>query len=81
MTKLIAGALVTLILFIIGWLNARKANEEAKVIDLIAKIGANKDKLADAQKDADAKVAEYQKSLKELDPDFYNDDGDGKPAS
>lgn len=81
--NVVIGIIGALVLLLIGFFSSRKtAKEDAQVIDLTVKIGENKDKAAAAQKDADEKIKEYNEALKQLDPNFHNDDGDpSKPAS
>jgi len=67
MSSAILFAVVALVFGIVGFLTASKtAKQDAKIIDLTVKINENKDAAAKAQKDADAKVAAYQKSLAEF---------------
>lgn len=76
---LFAGIIIS---FLIGLFTSRKtSSKDAKVIDLTGKINANKALADKAQKDADAKVKEYQDALKAYDPTFHDDDGDGKPSA
>jgi hypothetical protein len=71
-----------IIAFVVGLFSSRKtAREDAKIIDLTGKIKDNQAKSAQAQALADKAVKEYQDALKQYDPDFHNDDGDGKPSA
>jgi hypothetical protein len=68
--------------FLIGLFSSRKtAREDAKILDLTSKIKDNQTKSAQAQAEANQAVKEYQDALKQYDPDFHNDDGDGKPSA
>lgn len=79
-TLLLIGGL--LIAFLVGLFTSKKeARTDAKIIDLTGKIKTNQDAAAKAQADADAKVKEYQDALKTYDPDFHNNDDDGKPSA
>ncbi len=80
--NVLIGIIGAIVLLLIGFFSSKKsAQEDAKVIDLTIKIGANKEKANAAQKDADEKIKEYNEALKQLDPDFHNDDGDPKKSS
>jgi hypothetical protein len=76
---LFAGIIVA---YLIGLFSAGKQKRtEAQVIDLNAKIKEKQDADAKAQATADQAVKEYQDALKSYDPNFHNDDGDGKPSA
>ena len=64
-----------IIAFIAGLIfNRRGVQQDAKVLDLTAKIKENQD-IADKKKIyADQKVKEYEESLKQYDPSFNSDD-------
>ena len=71
-----------IIAFVIGLFASRKTSQEAsKVITLTQKINAEKKSGIITQADADQKVKEYQNALSKYDPDFANDDRDGKPSA
>ena len=82
MTQVVLGLLAAGILILIGYFSSKKtAKEQAQVIDLTVKIKETQDKAAEAQKNADQKMQEYQDALKQLYPEFHTDDGDGKSSS
>ena len=74
MSALFAG-IGLIIAFIAGLIfNRRGARQDAKVLDLTAKLKENQD-IADKKKVyADQKVKEYEESLKKYDPKFNSDD-------
>lgn len=80
---LLFGAIV--LAFLIGIFSSKKtAREDAKVIDLTARIKDNIAKAQGAQKTADEQVRDYEDALKKYDSNFYtdgDDDGDGKPSA
>lgn len=79
-TLLLLFGLVTA--FLVGLFTSKKQNQEdAKVIDLTSKIKQNKEIAAKQQEDADQKTKEYLDALKKYDPNFHDDDGDGKPSA
>lgn len=69
------GIIGFIIAFIIGFFFNKKAErQDAKVLDLMAKIKENQD-IADKKKAyADQKVKEYEEALKKYDPGFHSDD-------
>ena len=76
---LIAGLFLA---FIVGLFTSKKETRtDAKILDLTTKIKGNQDAAAKAQADADQKIKEYNEALQKLDPDFHNNDDDGKPSS
>lgn len=81
MNSAILITIVSILFGIVGFFSSRKtAKEHAKVIDLTVKINENKDAAAQAQKDADAKVSQYEKDLNQLDPNFNKPPTDGGAA-
>lgn len=76
-------ALVALIVAFIGGLfySKRVASQDAKVLDLTAKIEENKDTAKKERDNADKKTQEYLDAIKKYDPNFHSDDGDGQPSA
>lgn len=71
----IAGLIIA---FVVGLFISKKgAQQDAKVIDLTAKIKENQDAATKQQVDADQKVKDYEDARAKLD----TDDGDGKPSA
>lgn len=61
--------------YLVGlFFSKRNAAQDAKVIDLEAKIKSNMDKLPEQEKSADEKTKEYIDALKAYDPTFNDDD-------
>lgn len=61
--------------YLVGlFFSKRNSAQDAKVIDLEAKIKQNTDKLKDEEKSADEKTKEYLDALKAYDPNFNDDD-------
>lgn len=77
----ISGFIVLIVALISLLFSRQSAKEDAKVLDLTNKIDQNKKAAAVKQTDADKKTQEYLDALKKYDPNFHDDNGDGKPSA
>jgi len=76
--KILYTIMGIVIAYLVGLFFSKKsAQNDAKVIDLEAKIKQNTDKLITQEKSADEKTKEYLDALKKYDPDFHSDDDTG----